>query len=368
MKRGDYNRAIADYTEAARINPSNAEAYGLRGLTYFYKGEYDRAIADCTEAVRLAPDYIGAYHNRGNAYFKKEEYDKAIADFTETIKFDPNDAAAYNDRGIAYFEKGEYDRAIADFTDGLYRMITPNIPRKSKMRNIVLITWENSERVTHVSVIFCHDYHEAAKLCHLVNRLFGAGNEKLIARCISTGREYCLEKGSMFNYDDLVKLDDRTIQKIMREISSEVLIPALFDSSEAIRERFLSNMSKRAAGMLLEDMEYSVPACESEIEEAKQHILDAYDYVLHEAKGQREFQSIFDKYEKETEKQNGTDSQDKYLGEKYIALVFRGKKEIAETVSAVGFDSMETQVNFCEFITDKNYPMDHSFLPGKRNK
>jgi hypothetical protein len=136
----------------------------------------------------------------------------------------------------------------------------------------------------------------------------------------------------------------------MREIDCEVLATALLGSGEAIRERFLGNMSKRAAGMLLEDMEYFGPVFESEIKEAKQYILDAHDYVLHEAENQREFRSIFDKYEKETKKQKGIDSQDKYQGQECIALVFRGKKETAETVSAVGFDSMETQANFCEFI------------------
>ncbi|MDR1587228.1 MAG: hypothetical protein LBS57_07225 [Treponema sp.] len=67
------------------------------------------------------------------------------------------------------------------------------------MRNIVLITRENDEKVTHVSVTLCNDYREAEKLCCLVNRLFLADDEKLVARCISTGREYSLEKGPAFN-------------------------------------------------------------------------------------------------------------------------------------------------------------------------
>jgi hypothetical protein len=191
------------------------------------------------------------------------------------------------------------------------------------MQNIVLITRENDGKVTHVSVTLYNNYHEAEKLCCLVNRLFLAGNEKLIARCISAGKEYSLEKGPAFNYDDLIKLDNRIIQKIMREIDSEVLVTALLGSGEAIKERFFSNMSLRAAGMLQEDMAYFGPVFESETEEAKQHILAVYDRLLHEFDYTREFQSIFDRYaEEKTKKQNGTDSQDRYEGGAYLALVF----------------------------------------------
>jgi hypothetical protein len=156
------------------------------------------------------------------------------------------------------------------------------------------------------------------------------------------------------SYDDLVKFDNRTIQKIMQEVDFNVLATALLGSNEMIKERFLGNISKRTAGMLLEDMEYQYfgPVFDSEIEEAKRHILAVYDCVLHETESPREFQSIFDKYEEETEKQNKIDSQDKYQGEAYLALLFRGKKEIAETVSAVVFDSMETLENFKDEKSD----------------
>ena len=66
-RRGDYDRAIADYTEAIRLDPKYAIVYGNRGNSYRLKGDYDRAIADLTEAIRLDPKYAIAYNNRGNA-------------------------------------------------------------------------------------------------------------------------------------------------------------------------------------------------------------------------------------------------------------------------------------------------------------
>jgi tetratricopeptide (TPR) repeat protein len=118
--KGDYNRAIADYTEAIRLDPKYAAAYYNRGVVYYNKRDYDRAMADYTEDIRLDPKYAWAYNNRGLAYYyNKGEYDRAIADYTEAIRLDPKYAHAYNNRGFAYYNKGDYDRAIADYNEAI---------------------------------------------------------------------------------------------------------------------------------------------------------------------------------------------------------------------------------------------------------
>jgi tetratricopeptide (TPR) repeat protein len=112
----DFDGAIKEFTEAIKLDPKNAEAYNVRGVTYYYKKDYDRAIADYTEAIKLDPKFALAYYNRGNAYYNKEDYDRAIMDFTEAIRIKP-DAVLYKNRGSAYYYKKDYDRAIADFTE-----------------------------------------------------------------------------------------------------------------------------------------------------------------------------------------------------------------------------------------------------------
>ena len=59
------------------------------------------AIADFSEAIRLNPKDAVAYNNRGVAYYAKSDLDRAIADFNEAIRLDPKDAIAYNNRGAA---------------------------------------------------------------------------------------------------------------------------------------------------------------------------------------------------------------------------------------------------------------------------
>jgi tetratricopeptide (TPR) repeat protein len=74
--------AIADFTEAARINPGLALAFINRAFVYWHEGAYDSAIADYTEAIRLNPELTRALHERGVAYFFKGNFPAAAEDLS----------------------------------------------------------------------------------------------------------------------------------------------------------------------------------------------------------------------------------------------------------------------------------------------
>ncbi|MDX2507589.1 MAG: flagellar motor switch protein FliG [Gammaproteobacteria bacterium] len=78
---------------------------------------------------------------------------------------------------------------------------------------------------------------------------------------------------SMFVFDNLSEVDDRGIQALLREVSSDILIVALKGADEAVKEKILKNMSKRAAEMLRDDLEASGPVKLSEVEDAQREIL-----------------------------------------------------------------------------------------------
>jgi tetratricopeptide (TPR) repeat protein len=127
----DYDRALADYGEAVRIDQKYADAFYNRCIIYNLQEDYDRALADCSQAIKLGPspnaitstgeslgndrtssDY---YSQRGLAHLKKKNYDLAIADFDNAIRLYPKKAATIRNRGLAYEAKGDVARASADF-------------------------------------------------------------------------------------------------------------------------------------------------------------------------------------------------------------------------------------------------------------
>ena len=95
IKRGDayraennYDRAIAEYSQAIKIDPTSVLSYFNRGIAFGAMKNYDRAIADYNEAIRLYPKYAPSYHNRGFVYNERKDYKRAIADYNEAIRLD----------------------------------------------------------------------------------------------------------------------------------------------------------------------------------------------------------------------------------------------------------------------------------------
>src|SRR5262249_7737007 len=105
-KGDDPDRSIAACTRIIQGRGESAKesaiAHHERGISYKSKGDVDRAIANFSEAIRLDPKYAEAYYVRGVAYGNKGDLDRAIADYSEAIRLDPKLAAAYNNRGNAY--------------------------------------------------------------------------------------------------------------------------------------------------------------------------------------------------------------------------------------------------------------------------
>ena len=76
----------------------------------------------------------------------------------------------------------------------------------------------------------------------------------------------------MFTFEDLMKLDNKSIQTLLKEVTSEELAIALKGASDAIKEKIFSNMSERASAMLKEDMESMGPVRLSEVEQMQTKI------------------------------------------------------------------------------------------------
>ena len=103
----------------------------------------------------------------------------------------------------------------------------------------------------------------------------GTANETSI---IASVRDYDPElaqkiQDEMFVFENILDIDDRSIQLLLREVQSESLIIALKGTSEELREKIFKNMSQRAAEMLRDDLEAKGPVRVSEVEAEQKEIL-----------------------------------------------------------------------------------------------
>jgi tetratricopeptide (TPR) repeat protein len=96
LQKSDYDKAIADYDEAIRLDTNDAYAFRARGVAWFYKRDYDKAIADLSEALRLRPINPDVYSCRAWAWIYKRDFGKATADLADAIRLDSTDADNYN--------------------------------------------------------------------------------------------------------------------------------------------------------------------------------------------------------------------------------------------------------------------------------
>jgi tetratricopeptide (TPR) repeat protein len=118
-RKCDKAHALADYSEAIRLDPSQPESYINRGHILRDQRDYARAIADYSAAIRLDPRRAVAFAGRA-AYQAQKDSVQAIAGYTEAIKLDPKNAAVLVSRGMTYLATKDYRQPRADFTNALH--------------------------------------------------------------------------------------------------------------------------------------------------------------------------------------------------------------------------------------------------------
>jgi flagellar motor switch protein FliG len=112
-------------------------------------------------------------------------------------------------------------------------------------------------------------------MAEILNRMNRTSESAIISSLDGSDPELAAEiRGLMFTFDDILKLDDRSIQELLREVSSEDLSKALKVVVAEGREKVFKNMSKRGADMLKEDIDMMPPIRLSDVEKAQRAILD----------------------------------------------------------------------------------------------
>jgi tetratricopeptide (TPR) repeat protein len=104
-----------DIIESPQQAPERrAGAYFYRALAWRILDDLQRAIADLTEAIRINPKYDSAYGWRGNLLVDAGEYDRAVASYTEALKAFPDNDIYTAIRGYVHFYRGDFPASVAD--------------------------------------------------------------------------------------------------------------------------------------------------------------------------------------------------------------------------------------------------------------
>lgn len=129
-----------------------------------------------------------------------------------------------------------------------------------------------------LSSLITQDYATSGGVSSVVNILHQVdrATEKVIMDALDEKHPQLAEeiRQKMFIFENIISLDDRTIQRILRDVDSKDLILALKGASEEVRQQIFRNLSKRAAELLKEDLGMSGPVRLRNVEEAQQRIVN----------------------------------------------------------------------------------------------
>ncbi len=110
-----YDAALADFSEAQKLNADGPQVPTGRCIAYTEMKRFDQALADCNAVLAKTPKSVHVLTSRGNAYLAKGDLDAAIADYNEAIKIAPNNIRAHAGRGQYYEKKGDAAAARYDY-------------------------------------------------------------------------------------------------------------------------------------------------------------------------------------------------------------------------------------------------------------
>lgn len=124
----NFDQQIADASEILRLDPSNAQAFMIRGVGYKAKNDGEHAVADFNNVLRLDPNNATAYRNLGLAQQDiLQDYQGAMGSYANALRLDPHDAWShiYIAQLIYYLDRSRFNEAIAHYEQAL--QINPQI-------------------------------------------------------------------------------------------------------------------------------------------------------------------------------------------------------------------------------------------------
>lgn len=137
MRCRDNEKAMADFSMAAKVSPDYAPAFFHRAALQSWTGHYEEAVNDYDRAIQLDPSGIFIYLERANVHAELGHLKKAIADYSFVLKNQPGNLKALINRATALGSDGDLAKAAADLDEAL--RIAPDEPEALYRRGAIEI-------------------------------------------------------------------------------------------------------------------------------------------------------------------------------------------------------------------------------------
>jgi tetratricopeptide (TPR) repeat protein len=113
-RNGMWADDVAFLNDNLEKTPGSAAIYYMRGIAYMERGEYDKAVEDYTVTIRLKPELEEAYNNRAIAHSSAGRYDEALKDLDTALAIGPEKVRVYLNRAFTHVLLDDCASAVAD--------------------------------------------------------------------------------------------------------------------------------------------------------------------------------------------------------------------------------------------------------------
>jgi flagellar motor switch protein FliG len=290
----DYSASVYKHLSEEEIERLTLEISGVKKVDTEIKEE----VFEEFHSIALAQDYI----SQGGIGYAKTVLEKALGSeqaqniinrLTSSLQVRPFDFARRADAGqILNFIQNEHPQTISLILSYLdpqqAGQILSELPQEVQAdiaRRIAIMDSTSPEIINEVEAILerklsstvTQDYTQTGGVEAVVEVLNGVdrATEKTILDTLEIQDPELAEeiKKRMFVFEDIVTLDNRSIQRVIRDCENEDLLLSLKVSSDEVKEVVFRNMSQRMVETLKEEMEYMGPVRLRDVEEAQSRIV-----------------------------------------------------------------------------------------------
>lgn len=249
--------------------------------------------------MAVAQDYI----SQGGINYAKEILERALGSqkalevierLTSSLQVRPFEFMRGTDPGqVINFIQNEHPQTIALILAYLppdqASLILSSLPSEKQAdiaRRVAVMEATSPEVIKDIekilerklSSVMTQDYTQAGGIESVVEVLHNVdrATEKTIIETLETQDPELAEeiKKRLFVFDDIIHLDDRSIQRVIREVEQKDLTMSLKVAGDEVKERLFNNMSKRMSQLIQEEMDYMGPVRLRDVEEAQQKIVN----------------------------------------------------------------------------------------------